>query len=115
MKTSEVLRAAKALIGTSDKWCGTGWGESGLTYCSIAAMKAVPAMAHFSASEFVQQPAYRALADQVPTAVGIWNDWLVTTHADVMAAFDRAIAAEEAAEGSQDTFPSEWVRAEVPA
>jgi hypothetical protein len=108
--TSDVLRAARARIDSPEKWCqhvcgrdAEGWEispsafnadevEHAVSCCAVASLLAV-------APQESARPALYALAQ----AVGMddkldlisWNNAAERTHADVMAAFDRAIAAEE--------------------
>ena len=96
-----VLRDAKALIDTPEKWIK---GHSrkvvnGVTcHCADGA---VWSLTHLDPLDLNYFPAVRALsvaATGRAIADGhVWfNDRQSTTHADVMALFDRAIAAEEA-------------------
>lgn len=86
---ADILRAAKARIGTPERWCkGTeaayeGWKLDG------------PTCAAFSLID--KRDAYDALCRAAGGAcLPSWNDAPERTHAEVMAVFDRAIAAEEA-------------------
>lgn len=93
----ENLIAAKALIDTPEKWCkGRRHVFYGYTtphgavivkkYCAEGAMDAVGGLS----------PERQALLNQTPRAYGNvaeFNDSPDTTHADIMALFQRAIAA----------------------
>lgn len=117
MTTLEYLRAARALIDTPEKWCKNNIGHAldgspilhahlldqgiiGLSHCAFGAIRAV------TRSQKIATPANNALSR---VAVGTdfhgtpwngveWNNAPERTHADILAAFDRAIANEEAKE-----------------
>lgn len=85
----ENLIAAKALIDTPEKWIKGELSKNGC-YCALGAVQ--------RASNYnvrTKDALYDALPD-----VGImtFNDDPNTTHSDIMALFDRAIAAEESKE-----------------
>lgn len=83
-KTSEVLTSALALIDTPEKWFGGGgeWIGTGKK-CADLALSACARQEQYD--EFIHD----------------WNDAPGRTHADVVAAFRRAIAAEQAKEAAQ--------------
>lgn len=97
MSLIENLKAAKALIGTPEKW-GKGldcyFAKPGCRMCAHEALRQV---------EGDHSTMYRdrkALAAALPEAwqgyeVPEYNDHPDTTHADIMALFDRAITAAE--------------------
>lgn len=92
----ENLIAARALIDTPEKWVKDAHEKDGC-YCAMGAIGAVlPRNYHGWVSDTAQ---YRALAAAVPAEfhgnVPNFNDHPATTHADIMALFDRAIAAQE--------------------
>jgi len=97
MKTSEVLKQAKALINTPDKWCqGTlhFFGRS----CSVGALERV-----LIPNGFRKALNNAAAYNYLVIAFGSPNGLLSTcndthTHAEVMTAFDIAIANAEADE-----------------
>lgn len=100
-KLIENLKAAKALINTPEKWKKRGWGNSGSgCYCALGAAKEA---GHFNVLQIIDRkfPITAALMAQVPAgfrSVVEFNDHPTTTHADIMAVFNRAIAAAEAAQ-----------------
>lgn len=101
-KTSDILRAAKRLIDTPDKWCqGTiAKGKSGrpvlrdggyaTSYCMVGAVGKAARAAKFDRP--ILPDVFTGLGEYHP---GIWNDRGGRTHAEVMQAFDRAIALAE--------------------
>lgn len=104
MTPADILRAAKARIATPERWTRAAMArdqdgdrvasvsERACAWCSIGAMEA-----EVGASTSALVRALRALnlaVDGVP--VDIWNDMPGRTHAEVLAAFDRAIALAEA-------------------
>ena len=102
MTVKENLIAAKALIDTPEKWCQGGPGEVRGGQHTVCAYIAVGYAAYFGAHD-VYRALYRALpwwfrltAPRWDQKALIWfNDRRQTTHADIMALFDRAIAAAE--------------------
>lgn len=103
--TAAVLRRAKALIDTPDKWTqGTGArtasGQSverrngGVCFCALVAIQHV-AYDHLNTSAVESEYAFARAIDRTPSGIAIWNDAPERTHPEVMAAFDRAIAACE--------------------
>lgn len=102
METLEVLRKARLVITPYEKWSSNdrghefGWGNEGRGIACAVGACAVVATGRCSA---YRQPALDALAaamgiDSHPYEIADWND--NHSHAEVLAAFDRAIAAEEA-------------------
>lgn len=94
--TLEVLREARELLSDPAKW--TKRGEHGPRYCTVSAVTEV-------SGGRADDRATRALYDALPSRwagqyVHSFNDDPSTTHADVLALFDRAIAAEVAKVGS---------------
>lgn len=97
--TVEVLRAARALIDTPEKWTqgcyakdakGNGLppeDEDAVCFCASGALR------HVDVDVDVCWPAFDALGLAVGGNIIEFND--SHSHADVLAAFDRAIAAEE--------------------
>ena len=87
--SAEKLRRAKSLIDTPDKWIKgdrVRVVNNQRCYCAVGALE-------MAGARF--RPLVRALPGGSYTIVD-FNDAPTTTHADVMALFDRAIAAEEA-------------------
>ena len=113
METVEVLRAAKALIDTPGKWaqgvCGRdilggeigpddfngGTATHAVSRCSIAALLSATGGVHDVAGLALVALAHE-VGEEDKRGVIYWNNAPERTHAEVMAAFDRAIAAEEA-------------------
>lgn len=87
----DVLRAARHLIHKPQRWHKGAlpqfrlWGK---TYCAMTAV-----MAH--SRHFVSEPERHLLRQMPPgyRCVAEYNDAPETTHADILALFDRAIAA----------------------
>ncbi len=91
---AEDLRAAKALIDTPEKW-HQGWYRNGKgAFCALGACREVTHGKGGDASP-AATALKEALPDKWPTVV-IFNDAADTTHADIMALFDRAIKHLEA-------------------
>lgn len=92
MSTRDDLIAAKALIDTPEKWCkGTMQIVRSVppynSYCAVGACRS------FAASD--------ALTEELPEGfymLSVYNDHPTTTHADVLALFDRAIASTSSLE-----------------
>ena len=110
METIEILRSARALIDAPEKW--TKWTEArdaaglgvpcydknAVCFCAVGAVVRHPT----NGKTFF---ALRLLREALPTGgyIDEYNDHPETTHADILALFDRAIAAEEAAIKALDT------------
>jgi hypothetical protein len=102
-QTANDLRAARALIQRG--WCKGAFArdETGIPvapnehhavqWCSRGAIAAATIR-----REAEHVAAVDALKMQVGFAIAVWNDARERTQAEVLAAFDRAIQAEEAAE-----------------
>lgn len=96
---ADILRAAKERIGTPERWCkghgsANGYADPSVPTCAEGAIYCVAKQAFVLAYS-----AWNAFQDCNGLAMcsGVdWNDAPERTHAEVMAAFDRAIAAEEA-------------------
>lgn len=96
---ADILRAAKARIGTPERWCqgGASWeGLKGEQYPACAAIACWWHRGPRGAASDDERAAINALEAVVMDHLPTWNDAPERTHAEVMAAFDRAIAAEEA-------------------
>lgn len=96
------LRAAQALINTPDTWCqGVYFTEEGAR-CADKAVITTAARRHISTTAMD-----RALLDVIDAgSLTVWNDAPGRTHAQVMAAFDRAIQhAETTPTPNPDTNP----------
>lgn len=105
-KLIENLKAAKALIDTPDKWIKN---DSTHTDCRCAALACskiarkgdlvVQDIDRMWAALHAELPVDWQTGDgEYGVAIGNFNDHPDTTHADIMALFDRAIAAAEAAQ-----------------
>ena len=95
---SQVLREAKELIGTPEKWCKFALQDDGGAFCMIGAHNMALYGTYSSPAELhpLDGPTYRLLSGQCgDRTVADFNNHHSTTHADVMAAFDRAIALAE--------------------
>jgi hypothetical protein len=102
MRTSEVLRQARALIDTPAKWHQGGGMPADGPYCvAMACCKAAQDIAYDGPQTVIA----RTLGLPDPTgSLFDWNDAPERTHAEVLAAFDTAISYAEAAE--QEFSPS---------
>ena len=100
-KTRDVLIAARAIIADPAMWYQGDWSASGERYhlsepccaeCAIFRADARRSGVH-------AHGAIRTMAKFTPehAPVHIFNDAPTTTHADILAVFDRAIAGEQAA------------------
>ena len=100
---AEVLRAARALIETPERWCRGAWArsahrrpvlEASAKACSFCALGAVNRVAP---SWNLRGQAHGALFHSLPKfpSVHQFNDARSTTHADILALYDRAIALAE--------------------
>lgn len=89
------LIAAKALIDTPEKWIKGNWQDAdGCRFCALGAAIAVCRKGSWL-------PVQDALEQSLPSgfyapefarAVATYNDLASTSHADIMALFDRAIS-----------------------
>lgn len=111
MTTVEILKAARALISTPDKWVKGVYARNdkgvsvpdndpaACAFCAVGAMRHACKIAEHELDTRASDPyflAKRAVRAQTNHgAVSDFNDDEETTHADVLAAFDRAIAAYE--------------------
>jgi len=107
-ETADLIRKARARIGTPEKW-GKGNYFSELPCCDLSDLKSFPdgcPACALGASAWATGSAEVTTVDEALTAslpngfdyVDDFNDHPDTTHADVMALFDRAIATEEASQ-----------------
>lgn len=115
MTPAEVLRAARALIATPERWTRSTYmrDSAGLRldircaddraravcWCSLGATAQVASDCDYGASDCdygAEVKADRLLEAAVGGDVVRWNDRPGRTHAEVLAAFDRAIALAEA-------------------
>lgn len=99
-----VLREARAKIASEGNWCHYGAGDGQITFCAASAIKSA---AGFGIGDKNTPDAFDlwaagcgALKAQLPqrfmradrASIPEFNDCPATTHADVLALFDRAIA-----------------------
>lgn len=108
MTTVEILEKARGLIDTPDKWVQVGGQHVGTDECAHCAGNAIAAACGWQGDDYAHKmKAARALADaaeidaaavraDLMLAIYRWNDAPERTHAEVLDAFDRAIAAEKA-------------------
>jgi hypothetical protein len=110
VKPSEILIAARALIDTPDKWT-TGrlsrtkdgkatdyWSEDATCFCVLGAIFRANRRTYegFRMPEdrcAAEMEAERAIQRATQGDVPLWNDDPGRTHAEVLEAYDRAIAA----------------------
>jgi len=102
MTPLEVVTAARELLSDPARWTkganarnekGDGGGsgmEGAVCWCAVGALRHVSNDPNLEA---VWEDAYYMLAEQTPRGEGVmaFNDGVLTTHADVLAMFDRAI------------------------
>ena len=96
-KVRENLIAARALIDTPEKWGKGGYVSAtpNVCFCAVGALANANC---WSFAEVWHERAIDVLYDKLPPNSGgltVYNDHPDTTHADIMALFDRAIAAAE--------------------
>lgn len=102
-EAAEVLRKARELISDQKRWTqkayardrygfGTGpWLKNAICFCSRGALMKASGL---KVNEVVATPANTVLQSNMNGNVPLFND--THTHAEVLEAFDRAIAAAEA-------------------
>ena len=100
MTTLKMLKAAREMISGRHRWIRGAvamsianqhvlpWEPDAVCWCSLGALQKTGAKSKLYCRSFA------LLAEQMDMNVAGYND--THTHAEVMAAFDRAIAAEEA-------------------
>lgn len=104
MTVAETLRRAKALIDAPEKWTKGEFARNAkgrpclpreaACFCTVGALVVACGPGQTSAFEKLRAHFTRLVGG----SIGTWNDAPERTHAEVMAAFDRAI---EIAEGNQ--------------
>jgi hypothetical protein len=114
--TPEILREARALIDTPEKWAKGyyAFGPDGSTrdiedpeacrFCVRGALFRIESRFGYMVEAEASKAIYKAVPDAVRipadeignNAVVVFNDHPETTHAEILALFDRAIAAAEA-------------------
>jgi hypothetical protein len=91
----ENLIAAKALIDTPEKWIKGSFHKAGC-FCAVGALGMASNGNPENWGYDEREALLRALpVDAVAYSVALFNDDPDTTHADIMALFDRAIAAQD--------------------
>lgn len=98
MSASAVLRAARKLIETRERWAHGPAELNGGRHCSVTAICFQGRLTEDESWRLLR----RAISgtDYDPT-ISVWNDAPERTHEEVLAAFDRAIELAEAEEGAQ--------------
>lgn len=104
--TDDVLRvliALRELHSEPARWCSTGPGERGSSWCIALGVRHVVddlRLSHRAILSEVELALDLALPSPCPSIVA-FNERMGTTHAGLMAFYDRAIAARESALESQ--------------
>jgi hypothetical protein len=88
---ADVLRRARSLIDAPEKWC-KGKLQIGDSFCIEGALRAAASVHRYEA---LPAPAWGLLRQAIGTSVINWNDDDERTHAEVLAAFSRAIELAE--------------------
>lgn len=92
MSTRDDLITAKALIDAPEKWCRyVAWNTAGAR-CTMGACNVV-SQGRNERLAFLESALQRCLP-KTSSFISDFNDDQSTTHADIMALFDRAIASE---------------------
>lgn len=95
-QTADVLRRARARIEPREKW-GQGLPRSRKgTFCAVEAIRWVCIRTVGSSEESSFKILRKAINVGPYDAITTWNDKSERTHAEVLAAFDRAIELAEA-------------------
>lgn len=95
MSVKEDLIAAKALIDTPEKWTKNYFRTDDGCYCAVGAIDAATRPdPTFDRGDRAHAALLAALPEGALSITG-FNDRRSTVHADIMALFDRAIAAAE--------------------
>ena len=95
LSTADILRRAKAAIGTPDRWCKDTLRDDAGRMCVLGAIKLV-ASGDVTACSLANIPPWEALMEAIPGGDPItFNNAPERTHDEVMAAFDRAIEIAE--------------------
>jgi hypothetical protein len=90
----ENLIAARALIDTPEKWIKGTFSNDNGCFCALGAVDKALGLPMGDDGGKTEQALYEALPPFV-SGVADFNDAPTTFHADIMALFDRAIAAQE--------------------
>lgn len=94
-QTADDLRAARAAIAAPGLWCKNAY-EDGGRCCAIRALEVATCRLLGDAAFWRARQALRHALPEGFLSVIAYNDAPTTTHADILALFDRAIAEEEA-------------------
>ena len=96
----ENLIAARALIDTPEKWA-KGPHPDGGRMCALRAVERACGLTYADGWRCPEGDALQSALEEsgLGRVVGEYNDDRRTTHADIMALFSRAIAAQEKGEG----------------
>jgi len=96
MSVKDDLIAAKMLIDTPDKWTKGRYFREGLLCAQSALTTATRGVGYQDAELALRRavPVLFSCGNELP-ALERYNDAQFTMHADIMALFDRAIAAQE--------------------
>lgn len=95
MNTVDVLIAARALIEKPENWAqGINARLSSPPHCAGAAL--IKAKTGERLEDDALAAAFQALRPAISGDIVQWNDTPGRTHSEVLAAFDKAIAAEQA-------------------
>ena len=107
MTVAEVLREARSLVDTPEKWWQrNGHNDSGelpdcdFTCVGLAVLDAGSHASHATLASALCRAIGITPGSYPPRDIYDWNDAPERTHADVLAAFDKAIALAEAEEAS---------------
>lgn len=104
-ETAAVLREARALIEDESRWIKGTFSKYNVVglecFCALGAVADVSHGPDVAERQAKRRDGWQSLARSLSSTtnwqrVADFNDRKTTTHADVLALFDRAIAAEEA-------------------
>jgi len=120
VRTSEMLRAARSRIDAPEKWWQNGTGRGDACACQAVWRTREELDLHQDLSDAADLALARSLGyrgcdvTDARHCVYAYNDDRATTHADIMALYDRAIAAEELEEAFAAPTVAEPTHVEVP-
>jgi hypothetical protein len=92
--TADILREARALIDTPEKWIKGEYGRDGC-FCAAASIDHVSQINPSTYDIKALVALYRNTPKPFEYELVAYNDHPDTTHADIMALFDRAISEAE--------------------
>jgi hypothetical protein len=108
VSTLEVLRAARAYISDPEHWYKGGYGYRGRS-CALGACIRMSKHSWPEAQGALNRAVpdwWRVVSEETcRNPITTYNDRPQTTHADILALFDRAIAVEEAKAAEFDATP----------